>query len=329
LKELADLAKRINRFEETAELASPSASVLVLPRGARVLGVDLGCGNLLWVNPKVSDVLTKNGWNIGGIRTWISPERAFFYDNPQTFQGWRCPPGIDPDNYCIVSRSVSNIQLKGTISAKDMISGETLSGEVMKKVELNEVNRKEKSLSATIMIHDTLTVRDFASPFALWTLLQVPPGDNGRGVVSIPVIQNSKPIHYFGPIPSSHLRLFKDHVEFIIDGKKELKLGIRPEDLPNPKKASLYYRLRKKRVDTLITVSSQSGATRQDECVDPAKSDPNGSRAVVQTYNSDLKSSGLSFGELEIQGAQAKKRSNGRTVAEQQIIIDFKARTKW
>jgi hypothetical protein len=329
LTELADLAKRIERFEKTVELASPPVSVLVLPRGARVLGVDLGCGNLLWVNPQVTDILRKGGWNIGGIRTWISPERAFFYDDPQTFKGWRCPSGIDPAKFRIVSRNASKIQLQSTISAKEMISGETLNGEIIKKVELKEVNRKEKSLSATIMIHDTLTVRDFASPLALWILLQVPPGDDGRGAVTIPVIQNSKPIHYFDRIPSSHLRVFKDHVEFIIDGKKELKLGIRPEDLPNPKKASLSYRLRRVGVDALITMSSQTGANRQDECVDLARSDPNGSKAVVQTYNSDLKSSGLSFGELEIQGPKAKIRSDGRIVAEEEIIIDFKVRTKY
>jgi hypothetical protein len=322
------LARRIGQFEETVELVSTSVSVLVLPRGARVLGVDLGCGNLLWVNPRVTDILRMGEWNIGGIRTWVSPERAFFYDNPQMFEGWRCPSGIDPDKYRVVSKRVNEMQFRGTISAKDMISGETLNGEITKKVELKEVSQNRRSLSATITIHDVLTARNFTSPFALWTLVQVAPGDDGKGVVAIPVIQNSKPIHYFSPIPNSHLQLFKDHVELIIDGRKELKLGIRPEDLPNPREALLSYRFRKNGVSVLITVSSQTGPIQQDECVDPARSDPNGPRAAIQSYNSNTESSGLCFGELEIQGARAKMRSKGRIVAEERIIIDFAVRTK-
>jgi len=328
LTELAALAKLIGQFEEIVEIGSPPVSVLVLPRGGRVLGVDLGSGNLLWVNPDINDILRKGEWNTGGVRTWVSPERAFFYDNPQKFQDWRCPAGIDPAKYRVVSGNPTKIQLKGTISAKDMISGETLNGEITKKVELKEVSRNRRSSSATITIHDVLNARNFRPPFALWTLVQVAPGDDGKGVVSIPVIEDSEPIHYFDPIPSSHLRLLKNHVEFIVDGKKELKLGIPPEDLPNPRKALVSYRFRKNGMNVLITVSSQTGAIRQAECVDPAKSNPNGLRAVIQSYNSNLESSGLCFGELEIQGARAKIRSNGRIVAEEQISIDFSVRTK-
>nr|MDO8100415.1 hypothetical protein [Candidatus Njordarchaeota archaeon] len=327
MTELEALAKQIGQFEETITIRFPPISVLVLPRWGRVLGVDLGNGNLLWVNPDINDVLRRGDWNTGGIRTWVSPERAFFYDNPKEFQGWRCPSGIDPAKYKIVSTNDTKIQLEGRISAKDMISGETLNGEIARKVELKRVNRKVRSLSATITIRDALTVHKFRSPFALWTLVQVAPGDDGKGVVTVPVIENSKPIHYFNPIPSSHLRLLKDHAEFIIDGKKELKLGIRPEDLPNPKEARLEYRFMKLGKDVLIAMSSRTGATRQTGCVDPAKSDPDGPKAVIQSYNSEVESSGLQFGELEIQGARAKMRTDGTAMTEQETRIDFLLRT--
>nr|MDO8135553.1 hypothetical protein [Candidatus Njordarchaeum guaymaensis] len=323
LTEPATLAKRIGQFEETVEIGSPPVSILVLPRGGRVLGVDLGRGNLLWVNPHINDVLRKGEWNTGGVRTWVSPERAFFYDNPKKFQGWRCPPGIDPAKYRVVLKKTHAVELESAISAKDMISGKTLRGKIRKRMELRSVRQEEHSLTAQLLIRDILTVRNFKSPFALWALAQVAPGDDGRGTVVVPVIKSSKPVHYFNPIPGSHLRLFKDHVEFMIDGKKELKLGIRPEDLPKPREPRLEYRYRKDGRNVLITMSSRTGAARQDECVDPAKANPNGPKAVIQSCNSELESSGLCFGELEIQGARARVRPDGTAQAEQEIRIDF------
>jgi hypothetical protein len=35
---------------------------------------------------------------MGGDRFWISPERAFFYKNPEAFKDWFCPETLDPNN---------------------------------------------------------------------------------------------------------------------------------------------------------------------------------------------------------------------------------------
>jgi hypothetical protein len=117
--------------------------------------------------------------------------------------------------------------------------------------------------------------------------------------------------------------MLNDRIEFIIDGLKELKLGIRPEDLPNPKEARLQYSFKKGGKQALISMSSRTGAHTQDECVDPAKSNPTGPRAVIQSYNSELTSSGLRFGELEIQGAHAKTSLTGTHDTQEVIMIDF------
>ena len=64
------------------ELAnSEGGSVLVLPYGARILGLfPDGRSNLLWANPKLmhaksaTEFFQVPGWrNTGGGRTWISP----------------------------------------------------------------------------------------------------------------------------------------------------------------------------------------------------------------------------------------------------------------
>jgi hypothetical protein len=275
------------------------------------------------VNPNIRDLLKRGEWNTGGIRTWVSPERAFFYDDPEKFQGWRCPPGIDPAEYRVTSRENRAVELESTIYAKDIISGETLNGKITKRFELVEARQDAETVLARIRIHDILVVQDFKSPFALWTLIQIHPGDDGKGTLIVPVIKHAQPVHYFDPIPSSYLRVLEDQVEFTIDGQKELKLGIRPEDLPNPQEARMEYHFKKNGKNALISVFSPTGAHNQSECVDPSKSNPSGMRAVIQSYNSDLKSSGLQFGELEIQGARAKMRQDGGFVANEEIMIDF------
>ncbi|MEM2134740.1 MAG: DUF6786 family protein [Candidatus Jordarchaeaceae archaeon] len=321
------ITKQIGKNVEIISIHSPPASLHILPRGGRILGVDLGIGNLLWTNPKIIEVLKRGEWNTGGIRTWISPEQAFFYHEPQKFGGWRCPPGIDPANYRVVSKGKRAVELESTISAKDMISKETLNGKIRKRFELVEAHQEEGAISARIRILDFLTVEDYHRLFALWTLIQVPTGDEGGGKLIVPVVKGARPIHYFGPIPGSYLKVFENHVEFTIDGQRELKLGIRPEDLPNPQEVRMEYRFKKNGKNVLISVFSLTGAKSQDECVDPPKSNPHGMRAVIQSYNSDSKSSGLKFGELEIQGAKAKKRPDGRLETSEDITINFTVET--
>ncbi len=153
--------------------------------------------------------------------------------------------------------------------------------------------------------------------------MQIPPGEDGFGIATVPVVRNAQPVHYFNPIPDSYLQMFDDRIGFTIDGQRELKVGIRPEDLPDPSEAQLKYTFRKSGMHVNVAMASRTGAKSQIECVDQAKSNPNGPRAVIQSYNSELTSSGLCFGELEIQGAMAKTRQEGNLVAEDEIIIDF------
>jgi hypothetical protein len=323
LRELEELASRIEPYEHVIEMNVKSASFLVMPRGARILGVDLGNGNLLWVNPRIEAVLLNKEWNTGGIRTWVSPERNFFYDDPEKFDGWRCPRGMDPGKYEVAKKEKSALELKGTISAQDMVSKQTLLGYMSKRIEIQEVHKNEKATQVRLTIHDVLKVQRFESPFALWCLVQVDPGESGEGIVTVPVVRNAKLINYFDPIPSNYLQVLEDRVEFALDGNRELKLGIRPEDLQDPRVAELRYSFVKAGSGVSISLSSRTAAKSQSECPDPARSNPTGTRGVIQLYNSELTSSGMRYGELEIQGALAKTSTDLR-VAELEVGIDFR-----
>ena len=89
-------------MQETFILEQEFAKILIVPQGGRILGVSLGSENLLWVNPNPRVCRMGDDWNLGGIRTWIAPERDYFYSNPESFEDWSCPVGIDPANYKII-----------------------------------------------------------------------------------------------------------------------------------------------------------------------------------------------------------------------------------
>jgi hypothetical protein len=324
MRGIEELISRIGAYEQTIEIHVDPASVLIMPRGGRLLSVDLGNSNLLWVNPKIEDVLSNNEWNTGGIRTWVSPERGFFYDYPEKFQGWRCPQGIDPAKYEVTEKEKHAVELRSVISAQDMASKRTLLGYINKRIEVLEAQRNKDLARVRVAIHDVLTVEGFKSPFALWCLAQVPIGGGHKGILTVPVVKNARPIHYFNPIPSSYLQIHRDRIEFTLDGQKELKLGIRPEDLPNPRQAQLQYSYKSGRNQVLISMFSRTGAKNQSECVDPPRSNPTGPRAVIQSYSSEQISSELRYGEMEIQAAKARLRSISTYEAEEIILIDFR-----
>ena len=88
------------------------SSLLVLPYGARVLGLFPGDrANLLWVNPSLGDTkaaiefFRSPGWrNTGGDRTWISPERDLHVrDLENPWNSYEVTHSIDPGKYTVTS----------------------------------------------------------------------------------------------------------------------------------------------------------------------------------------------------------------------------------
>ncbi|MEM2795632.1 MAG: hypothetical protein QXY49_07245, partial [Thermofilaceae archaeon] len=98
----SELARLVSHYSATVTLKRGKAEVLVLERGGRILTLQYDGLNLLWVNPNIKLVLETGGWNTGGLRLWISPERSFFYEKPAEFGGWFCPSGIDPAEFRLV-----------------------------------------------------------------------------------------------------------------------------------------------------------------------------------------------------------------------------------
>lgn len=316
-----DLNNHIRNIQETILLESDFTRLLIIPNGGRILAVSLGSENLLWVHPKPQQCIMSDDWNLGGIRTWISPERDYFYKNPEEFNQWFCPIGIDPAFYKIVSKDKTSVTLVSDIEAKNNATGEILKGLLTKRIDLISTDENSKNRYAKIRIHSILQIHNDHTPVALWSILQVPINDSKESKVQLPIyVANAIP--YFEPIPEEYLIYNEKNIDFILDGEKELKLGIPPEDFPNPSKISFSYTYKVNGKNACISVSSNTNASNQDECLDVAKSSPNGLKGVIQFYNSDVSKSGLKYGELEIH-SKPTKYTNGILMTENIITIDF------
>ena len=316
-----ELNNRLRNVQETVILEQDFAKFLILPHSGRIIGVSLNGDNLLWVNPNPRDTLMSDNWNIGGIRTWISPERNYFYRKPDTFEEWFCPVGIDPANYKIISKEDSTIKLVSDIEAKNNLTGDILKGILTKKIDILSTGKVGVQLYAKIRIHSILQLHSNHPNVSLWSIIQVPVNDQQQSKVIFP-LNVANLIPYFLPVPEDYLNYTEESIEFILDGEKELKLGIPPEDFPNPQKIdfSYHYNLNGKHVS--ISLNSNTSASTQEECLDVAKYSPNGLKGVIQFYNSDYSTSSLRYGELEFHSKPTKK-VNGILMTENIINIDF------
>ena len=280
----------VSKYSAAAVMERGCTSALIVERGARLLGLFVKDVDLLWVNPDLESVLERGQWNTGGLRLWVSPERSFFYEDPERFEGWFCPASIDPGQYRIVLAGPTRVVVEGVIEATDRFTGYRLHVKVRREFRLLSENR--------LLVRD-VALASYSGDFNLWALAQVDPGV--RGVALVPVRGGAQPIHYFGPIPPERLAVSEDHVSFKIDGARVCKLGVRPEDLPVEGSAAIaHIAEREGGTWTLLLMRTHDAPRWQEECLDQAKADPAGPKGCVQSYNSGPEAGPERFGEIEL-----------------------------
>jgi len=299
---LEDLAFKFKRYTATVELRSVNGSILVSEYGGRILGISVkGSPNLLWINPNLETVLESRGFNVGGLRVWVSPERNFFYKDPEAFGGWFCPSELDPGYFKILNATESSATLESKFKLKDLLNNETLKVSIVRDVLLEDLDDG----GLAVHVRESLTASGFnKSRLSLWALAQVYPGRGNVGTVAVPVKRKAEPIHYFGPIPNDRLKIAEGYVAFLIDGAYICKLGIKPEDLRMRGWASIGYFTETPWSDgeaLTLTMETCCAPRSQTECLDVAKADPKGAKAAVQSYNSGPNAEWLKFGEIELQ----------------------------
>ncbi len=304
---LKDLKSEISTVTNLVEFYHDEGSIIISEYGGRVLGLFplISEYNLLWINPSIKAAIHSKDFLIGGERYWISPERTFFYKDPENFKEWFCPSGIDPANYMITKRSQNECCLESKITLINQFNKESYNGKITRKLRLimEPVNTGINYIGIEIIDDCIVDAKNIGMNG--WSIAQcITGGKTSPGTVLIPTKTNSKPLSYFRKVPDNRRVIGDNYIAFKIDAADIYKIAIRPEDIDFNRPAKIGYILKIPNSDKygLLIKFSDDIPKNQDQCFDIPREKPDSKRGVIQSYNDDSFSPNVvSFGEIELQ----------------------------
>jgi len=298
------------------ELKSGEATAIISEYGGRLLALfpRSDCYNLLWVNSNPKNIIETRKRSIGGDRYWISPERDFFYEQPETWGNWFCQSSLDPGNYEPLGNNEISCTLSNNLFIQNMRTKLGYQGEITRQFKLVKEPYKTGISYCGVEFLDDCVFYKPNLQINGWSLATIiTGGPKNPGTVLIPTKSEPKPISYFNPIPSDRLKLGDKYVSFKIDVDDVYKLAIRPEDIDFTRPAKIGYALKMPDSEDygFLTKLSDDIPKTQNECFDVARDHPDSEIGVIQSYNSESPEKPLlNFGEIELQLNQFKTIDN-------------------
>ena len=213
-----------NLGKEGLEAINLKDKVMVLPFGGRILGVyPDGIHNVLWVNQALNSAgaagrfFRGEDWiNIGGDRTWISPEVETTIGDPDRFEdSYEVPKSIDPASYRVMGRDDNSVVLKTRMSVPFKRSGSVVGLRITKRISClgaplavpKGVQWAGYSLATSLIVESALSARFRPG---IWNILQVPGGGN----IIVPLTGATHPRPFIGePVVTVKEKMIEARVE--------------------------------------------------------------------------------------------------------------------
>ncbi len=316
---LEKLQQRVAQRSHAQVVRSGTGAFLAVEQGARLLGLfpEPGLPNVLWVNAEIEALLARRDWFVGGERLWLAPERHFFYENPRDFEGFHVPSDIDPGNYQLDQDTTYRNEFSLLDLSKSMVYDRSIATRRFSPID----DPYGTSLAYSgVRIEETVSVPTTEAVFCAWSLAMVYTcGPAAPGTTLVPTADNADFISYFEPIPPNRAELMNGYARFRVDGNAVYKFAIAPEHIrfENPCKVAYVSPYPDGEHWFCLMKLSNDLPRSQQECVDPARGNPDGPKGAIQAYNngpSDAPIEFVSFGEIELQLNSGQVRGE-RTVS--------------
>ena len=185
------------------------------PRSGRILQVSVRGRDAFWVAAP-----DQAGWNLGGDRLWLGPERDWFWAGTarDDLSRHRVPAEIDPGNWDVVHQRPDGIDLVLSATLVDRNTGELTSVLVERHVTVLADTRY-------VAEYETETVLQVQGgrPVDLWSIVQVPLG--GRLEIGV-TGEFSFRDHLTSPVDPSRFTHSPDMATIDLTGKIMSKFGI-------------------------------------------------------------------------------------------------------
>jgi hypothetical protein len=301
-----ELKARLSPHTRTIEKRAGTAAMLCTEYGARIMGLfpDAEKPNVLWTPPHVDALMREKSWLVGGERLWISPERDFYFENPRDFENHVTPPDMDPGHY----RMSEELVFENHFSLLNRATNQTFDNcSARREFTLIDDPYDTGLAFCGVGIEDTMRIPSPEVTMGCWSLSQVYIcGVAHPGTGLFPVTQDAEIIDYFDPIPEDRVAVMDGYARYRMDANGIYKLGIAPEHMDFSNICKAVYISPYPNADAWFCVIKRCDTMprSQQECIDPAKSDPEKPKGAIQSFNSEPGAFGdieMPFGELELQ----------------------------
>lgn len=216
--------------------------LVVLERGARLLGVfpQAEADNLLWISPGLSEpeaarrqFAAGTDWNIGGDRTWLSPEIEYNIGNADdVWNTYAVQSRLDPGSYRLETFDDRSAALRQRTAPTAHRSQRTSPLEMRKTFRTipdplaqARIGLAERSYAYAGWA-TAASVRRLgrgAAPLALWHLAQLPAG----GRLIVPTYGTAEVSRFFGVADATRLSVRPHAVSVELDARQAFKLSIK------------------------------------------------------------------------------------------------------
>lgn len=204
--------------------------ILCSPFGGRILGLfPDGEHNLFWVADEIYTdsigFINQNGWrNVGGDRTWLSPELSFHGD-PNSWQSYSIQETIDPGEYRIVSSADNSVTMLNELKPIYRPTNTCVPLRIEKKIISIDTSPGALPASMQAVGYELLTristdveLPEHMQP-GIWNILQVP----GRGKVIAPTSGHADPRRFIG---NPDVDVYDNRIEIEGSTENSFKCGI-------------------------------------------------------------------------------------------------------
>jgi hypothetical protein len=218
--------------------AADGGRVTVLREGGCVIGLFPGGSqpNLRWTHPALASAAASRrlcrpvSWsNLGGDRTWLSPEVGFFHPPYRETTVYLQPRAFETGDYRADDRDPNVIRLTNAAVVAAHAAGKRIPRRITKAVRLaanplgGACPRGVEYVGYSLEVTLKISAKAVAPPqFAIWNLLQVPHG----GERIIPTCASCRPTTFFGTIPAGDLRVTKRCISYQIRAAGEQKIAV-------------------------------------------------------------------------------------------------------
>lgn len=171
--------------------------------GDRILQVRVGDLEAFWTNPAAG------GWNVGGDRLWLGPERDWFYSTGG-LDDHVVPSSMEP--------GVDRVLVQRRTGEETVVS---IGREVTVLEDSSE--RAVYETRTTVTVHSGL-------PVSAWSIVSVPLG----GVVELPLAAPLTYRDYLAPIDPSRFSVTDGVLHLLLAGEVMTKIGLLPDVVAGP-----------------------------------------------------------------------------------------------